>query len=423
MKHILVTVLALMMTLVMLCPTVMAESDAAGTTIEVAVNFTGDVLATFEELVDAYEEANGCTVTVSTYGDDFESTLKTRMASNSLPDVWTTHGWSIIRYSEYLMPLNDQPWYSDLDESALGVIADDDGNIYVLMVDDLVNGTLVNLTVCEAAGVDPYAIYDWDDFTEACAKIKEAGYTPIGNSNSPGNLANIAGTWLNYEGEKAELSAEMLDGTFDWENFKLVLNDWANWYANGYLYEDKSTAGSDDVRERWASDKCAFFLGNDTSYLLNARKINPDGNYAFLPTFASTKEGKQFVGVGEGTAFGIWKDTQNEAAAKAFLNYMAQPEVASKMGKATGNISSLKSVADLTKEEYGQKLVLDMQAKYGDVLYENLWDRKYMPSGMWSIFDSAEKMLTDDYSEAGIQDVVDYLAESYTDLWESQNEG
>lgn len=129
------------------------------------------------------------------------------------------------------------------------------------------------------------------------------------------------------------------------------------------------------------------------------------------------------MGVGEGTAFGIWKDTQNEAAAKAFLNYMAQPEVASKMGKATGNISSLKSVADLTKEEYGQKLVLDMQAKYGDVLYENLWDRKYMPSGMWSIFDSAEKMLTDDYSEAGIQDVVDYLAESYTDLWESQNEG
>ena len=66
MKRILVTVLALMMTLVMLCPTVMAESDAAGTTIEVAVNFTGDVLATFEELVDAYEEANGCTVTVST---------------------------------------------------------------------------------------------------------------------------------------------------------------------------------------------------------------------------------------------------------------------------------------------------------------------------------------------------------------------
>ncbi len=64
-----------------------------------------------------------------------------------------------------------------------------------------------------------------------------------------------------------------------------------------------------------------------------------------------------------------------------------------------------------------------MQAKYGDVLYENLWDRKYMPSGMWSIFDSAEKMLTDDYSEAGIQEVVDYLAESYTDLWESQNEG
>lgn len=44
--------------------------------------------------------------------------------------------------------------------------------IYVLMISELINGTLVNLDACDAAGVDPYAIHTWDDFTEACAKIK-----------------------------------------------------------------------------------------------------------------------------------------------------------------------------------------------------------------------------------------------------------
>ena len=106
------------------------------------------------------------------YGDDYENTIKTRMASNSLPDIFETHGWSILRYKEYLLDLRDEPWVSDYDNSALGVIQDEDGSIYVLMVSELVNGTLVNLEVCEAAGVDPYEIKTWQQFTEACAKIK-----------------------------------------------------------------------------------------------------------------------------------------------------------------------------------------------------------------------------------------------------------
>ena len=36
--------------------------------------------------------------------------MKTKMAANDLPDLWTTHGWSVNRYSEYLRPLNDREW-------------------------------------------------------------------------------------------------------------------------------------------------------------------------------------------------------------------------------------------------------------------------------------------------------------------------
>ena len=131
------------------------------------------------------------TVNVAEYGQDYENTMKTRMASNELPDVFQTHGWSLLRYKEYLMDLSDQPWMSDYDESALGVIQDDDGAVYVLMISELVYGTLANVDLLEAAGVDPYSIHTWDDFTEACAAVKESGVTPIGSTSNPGPVCQL----------------------------------------------------------------------------------------------------------------------------------------------------------------------------------------------------------------------------------------
>ena len=58
--------------------------------------------------------------------------MKTRMASQDLPDVFETHGWSVARYSEYLMPLNEESWASRIDEAILPVISDKNDNIYVL---------------------------------------------------------------------------------------------------------------------------------------------------------------------------------------------------------------------------------------------------------------------------------------------------
>ena len=66
--------------------------------------------------------------------------------------------------------------------------------------------------VCDAAGVNPYDIHTWEDFTDACETIKAAGYTPISVVPNPGLLANIAGTWVSYEGSAAMDSAAMLDG-------------------------------------------------------------------------------------------------------------------------------------------------------------------------------------------------------------------
>lgn len=396
-------------------------SDIAGATLEIAVTYNAEQMATFNPLVDAFEEESGVTVNVAEYGDDYEATMKTRMAANELPDVFQTHGWSLLRYKEYLMDLTDQPWVADTDESALGVIQDADGKIYVLMISELINGTLVDLDVCEAAGVDPYAINTYAELTEAFAKIKEAGYTPWGTTSNPGILANYAGTFVTYAGEFAEDGAAQQDGTYDWQSYKdSIIKTTAEWISAGYCYEDILTMENTALTERWADGKAGFILGNDPSVLITALSLNPDKNYAFLPSFASKDGGVQHVGIGEGDTFGIWKDTQNEAAAKAFLEYMARPEVAKAMNDATGKVSCLKSSMAID-ESYGLKVFTEMKEKCADreIFYDNLWDRKYMPSGMWGIFGNAANMLNEDPSEAGQDAVIEYLKENYVDLYES----
>ena len=67
-------------------------------------------------------------------------------------------------------------------------------------------------------------------------------HTPIANYfTSAGALANADGSWLNYEGEQFDDSAAMLDGTWDWANYKVVLDYLQTWFDNGYLYEDCGT--------------------------------------------------------------------------------------------------------------------------------------------------------------------------------------
>ena len=65
----------------------MVGALAEGESIEVAVTYTGEQLEVFQSLIAKFEEETGIKVNLDLYGDDYESTLKTRMFNNDLPDV------------------------------------------------------------------------------------------------------------------------------------------------------------------------------------------------------------------------------------------------------------------------------------------------------------------------------------------------
>lgn len=401
-----------------------AEGTATGS-IEVEVGYTDQDLEKFQAIVDAFVEESGIDVQLVTPGSDFETVMKTRMASGDLPDIWTTHGWSVARYSEYLMPLNEESWYDRIDPSAMGVIEDDGGNIYVLPVSQVVSGVIYNMDTLTEAGVDPTEIRTLADFEEACEKVKALGKTPIhvggkDNSNAAGFLGSIAPAMLTDEGCEYPNGDALKDGTFDWDTYGTpVMQKIADYVNAGYVNEDFTTADTQAMQTALGKGDCAFVFRN-TPNIVNARNYVEGCNVGIIPIPSSTEEGKSSFRIGEGACFGIWKDTENYEAASAFLEYLAQPDVAKSICLIDGSVPALIDVN--VDDDYAVTAFHTAQEQFdGDIFYDNIFDREYLPSGMWDVMGYAVTEVVMDPSEQGVASAVEMLKENYIEKYAEEH--
>lgn len=351
-------------------------------TIVFSTNVVGEKADALEQACKDFEEETGYTVDFQAPGADYEELMKTKMASNELPDVFTTHGWSVARYSDYLMPINDMDWAEEIDGQIKGVITDTEGNMFVLPVDVDIAGIVCNISVLEEAGVNPDEIKTWDDFAAACDKIKAAGKNPvhIGGKDSwtIGQFFDWAAPSFYVTDENNSKADELKAGTFDTETWEEVAGLLDSWVKAGYLNEDCLTADYDADIESLASGNTAFcFYGN--SAIVDAHSKNPDAEIGIIPVPAASADDEPTLIAGEDIAVGIWKDTEVKDEAVELLNYLAEPDVMKAVAEAAGSKAGLTGV-EVEIGEIGEYLT-----KYSDVETYPYFDREYLPSGMWDI--------------------------------------
>ena len=400
------------------------ENDLAGTTISVLASGYADVkLETLQEIIKDFTAETGVNVDLITPGNESEAQLKTMMAANALPDVWMTHGWSLLRYSEYLMVVNDQPWFDTMDKSSLGgVMADEDGNFYALGMDMAISGLVYNKDALDKAGVDPNSIRTWDDFEEACDKLVAVGVTPLviggsSGSNLAGLLGSVAPAFWTDEGAKYDLAESLQNGTFDFDTYATELYEYlAGWMKKGYINEDVLTLDGPGAQQMLGSGEAAFMVRGADNITV-ARQYYPDANMGILPIPASVEGAAPSFRVGEGDAWGVWKDTKYEDACWAFLAYLATPEVGTTWATVSGCLPAIEGVeaADVYCMNAYYQAVEDCN---GNVQYDNIFDRKYLPSGMWGVMGDSMSMLLDNPDD--VTSAVEYLRDNYLELYEAQ---
>lgn len=358
------------------------DSEASDVTITFATNVVGTKAEALEAACKAFEEETGYTVDFQAPGDSYEELMKTKMSANELPDVFTTHGWSVARYSDYLMPVNDLEFAADIDDQIKSVITDSEGNMFVLPIDIDIAGIVYNVDALETAGVNPDDIKTWEDFGEACEALKTAGITPvhIGGKDTwtIGQFFDWAAPSYYITDEANSQAEDLKNGTFNTDTWEEVAGLLDSWVKAGYLNEDVLTADYNADMKALAEGTTAFcFYGN--SSVVDAQAVNPDANIGMMPIPSASDADEPSLIAGEDVAVGVWKDSEVKEEAIELLNYLAQPEVCKAIAEAAGCKAGLTT----TTAEIGE--IGTYLEKYADVATFPYFDREYLPSGMWDI--------------------------------------
>lgn len=397
------------------------EAAKADVTLEVEVIYTGEPLEQFRGVLDDFTKETGIGIELITPGSDYESVMKTRMASGDMPDVFVTHGWSLIRYKEYLTPLTEESWYDSINDTVVPVISDDGGDIYVLPVTQQVNGIVYNKTVLENAGVTPADLRTMDDFMEACGQIKASGVTPffVGGKDTwtAATVYNaFSPAYYTTEGCLYPSADALKDGSFDWDTYGgYVLEQISQMVENGYMNTNLVTADDAATMTALGNNECGFSTEVEIAKVLN---LAPDAQLGIMPIPCTGEGGKSQYMIGEGSCFGIWKDTEEMEAAKTLLNYFAKPETADRIMNLDGGLPALEGM-DTSNVTY--QAFLESQSAFGDaIFYDNLFDREYLPNGMYNAqMDAVIEVFTNP-GEDGVKAGLEILKSAFEDKYAAQ---
>lgn len=361
--------------------------------LDVYLNMTSGsaVYSEMKTLVEEFQKESNTQVNLTTDSSDtYEKNMKVRMASSNMPDVISTHGWSVLRYSPYLTTLNDQPWVQYMNKNLDTAMKDKDGNIYALPIEYTVTGISVNKDVLAQAGVDPSSITTWDDFSSALAKVKNVGKVPIaigGKGSSAGNIADFIASGAFTEDQLKTFSG----GTFDSQAWQSQVLDRVHaWAQAGYMSPDYVSATLDDMAKALAQGDAAFAFGQPT-LLATSLKLNPQANVAFIPL--PTDTGSQYLVGGEGVnAYGVSKTSAHKTEGLNFLKFLAEPDHARALAQAIGSYSGL---TNATPDLGTLQPSYDAWVTPGKLPTQPFFDRVYLPNGIWAtIISSTDSVIT-----------------------------
>jgi len=382
-------------------------------TLDFTTNSSGGTLDAFKEIVAQFNKDHpGITVELAELGKDFNALMTAKMASNDLPDLFSTAGWSVRRFGEYLLPLNDREWAGQIADQIQPVVTNAAGHLVALPMDVDISGMVYNKALLQELGI---AVPEtWEQFLAACETIKKAGYTPIAvagkeTSDVAGLMSRIALSLLvqSHPGYKAEFE----QGSFDWSQFGVVTDFVENLKAKGYLNADYLTADKATLYAEFARNKVVFaFQSNQT--IAEIKKLNPAADVSMMRLPVQDTSTAPFLVSGERDSVGVWKDTKHPQEALTFIDYLAQPENVRKIAEAYSLPAGLKGV------EVNLGALQDTFDQYQDAVVSNHFDRQYLPNGMFTTLGTVGSGFLSGTMDK--QTVIKTMSEDYSRLSNAQ---
>ena len=369
----------------------------------------------FKNAVSAWCELTGNTVadTSATSDETFKTRVITDFETGSEPDVlfffngadandFISAGKVVsideirAEYPEYASNMNDD------------LIADSlvDGKKYAVPVNGYWEAMFVNTAVLDAAGVTiPDGGFSYDEFLEACEKIKNAGYTPIACA-----LGNIPHYWWEYaiynnQSPETHLEIPSLDDASSWID---GMNDIKALYEAGYFPANTLSATDDETFAMFTDGKAAFLIdgswkvggivaacqsdSSDASTIDQAKLDNFDVTY--VPGKGDRKSTDLIGGLSMGYYITekAWNDPDKRAAAVSFVEYMTSDEIIPIFAQHTA--SALNNAPDVDESQFNSLQIKAMKLIAGTTSLTGAVQDLFMGDCRVSTFDGMPEIVT-----------------------------
>jgi raffinose/stachyose/melibiose transport system substrate-binding protein len=309
--------------------------------------------AGLDEMIKLYEQKSGNTVenSVLPKGNDYETVLRTRVATKDFPDVvyyfgGIGHTW--MKSMENCVDLTNEPCVQNMTDACKQALTWSDGKSYGTAFGG-VNfiGVLYNKAVFEKAGITAKP-KNYADFLNICETLKSKGILPIYEAAKdawPVQVFTLS-AWSSFvdpvigDAGIAKIRSNQLKVT-EIPQVTDMFKRQVELKTKGYLNKDLMAATVEKQYENIATGKCAmvfqvgFVLGD-----INSKY--PDGmkDLGFFPIPSDNDEG--IAGVYTPNQLFAFK-TDNADASKDFINTMVSTDGLQIWYKANPAISAYKN--------------------------------------------------------------------------------
>lgn len=324
-------------------------------------------LNALDQLVAGFEEEYpNVTVNVEAMAmDNYSDVIKLRFSTDEAPDIIFGQPKSNTDLIDngLIKDLSGQDFISRLSESSQTSVTYNDG-VYGIALDQMANVCFYNKDIFEEQGLSVPTTYS--EFIEVCKKLKDAGITPLaaGYTDDISYGANwytiyYGSKWNQAQNNAAELMAGASFG--DYPGYSEALDQWREIMAN-YQNDDRKTIDTARAEQMFANGETAMILIG-TWGLGAIMEYNPDGNFGGFAYPSEDDAEEVYVPVSIDDAWMVSEDTQNEAAALAFMEYATRPEVNANWCATASQLSALDGVDVSTLPNAAQDIAAEIASK------------------------------------------------------------
>jgi raffinose/stachyose/melibiose transport system substrate-binding protein len=160
---------------------------------------------------------------------------------------------------------------NQLNQGTIVANTDDEGNLWGVPVFNDINYLIYNKEILQRAGVNVASFSNsWDDFIDACEKVKNIGVVPISFANKEGIIHEF---WLLdmmhiYFDSEQELADYFAAGNFDEPKMRDAIAKYKYLYDMGYLDPAGETLDyASNYFSKFSSGECAFLWFINSMYI------------------------------------------------------------------------------------------------------------------------------------------------------------